>query len=132
MEFGIREGVQFLTLVASLAGAFAVVKSQLSRAMNDLELIYKKLNKIDSRVDAVESTEAVINNQMTTFKQILSPANLANHNREVAGIKESIKHLKIQIDRQYKMHNGSHPWQKLFFWYFFGILMIVLLITLLW
>ncbi len=109
MEFGIREGVQFLTLVASLAGAFAVVKSQLSRAMNDLELIYKKLNKIDSRVDAVESTEAVINNQMTTFKQILSPANLANHNREVAEIKESIKHLKIQIDRQYKMHNGSHP-----------------------
>ena len=36
MEFGIRELVQFGTLLASLAGAFAVVKSQLSRVIQDI------------------------------------------------------------------------------------------------
>ena len=36
MEFGIRELIQFVTLLASLAGAFAVVKSQVSRIIQDL------------------------------------------------------------------------------------------------
>jgi hypothetical protein len=36
MEFGIRELIQFGTLLASLAGAFAVVKSQVSRLIEDI------------------------------------------------------------------------------------------------
>ena len=41
MEFGIRELIQFGTLLASLAGAFAVVKSQLARVIQDIK------NRID-------------------------------------------------------------------------------------
>ena len=48
MEFGIRELVQFGTLLASLAGAFAVVKSQLSRVIQDIAEMEKTLNDINN------------------------------------------------------------------------------------
>ena len=55
MEFGVRELVQFGTLLATLAGAFAVVKSQLTRVMEDLEKIGKELEKLNARLDENEN-----------------------------------------------------------------------------
>ena len=60
MEFGVRELVQFGTLLASLAGAFAVVKSQLSRVMQDIAQMYKILNEINTRIDQADADRAVI------------------------------------------------------------------------
>ena len=54
MEFGVRELVQFGTLLASLAGAFAVVKSQLSRVILDIIDIKKTLNDINTRIDRAD------------------------------------------------------------------------------
>ena len=51
MEFGIRELVQFGTLLASLAGAFAVVKSQLTRVIQDIKNIEKELHELNTRLD---------------------------------------------------------------------------------
>ena len=45
MEFGIRELIQFGTLLASLAGAFAVVKSQLARVIQDIKNMSIELQK---------------------------------------------------------------------------------------
>ncbi len=58
MEFGIRELVQFGTLLASLAGAFAVVKSQLSRVIQDIAQIDKTRNAI------FEIGNSLVNNQV--------------------------------------------------------------------
>ena len=51
MEFGVRELVQFGTLLASLAGAFAVVKSQLSRVIQDIKSMYTELHELNTRLD---------------------------------------------------------------------------------
>ena len=44
MELGTRELVQFISLIATLAGAFAVVKSQLSRVIEDLKAVQKEMD----------------------------------------------------------------------------------------
>ena len=60
MEFGIRELVQFGTLLASLAGAFAVVKSQLARVIQDIKNMNTELHELNTRLDKTESDSAVI------------------------------------------------------------------------
>ena len=54
MEFGVRELVQFGTLLASLAGAFAVVKSQLARVIQDISAMQKELAIINTRIDQAD------------------------------------------------------------------------------
>ena len=49
MEFGVRELIQFGTLLASLAGAFAVVKSQVSRIIEDIAKLQSYANKLENR-----------------------------------------------------------------------------------
>ena len=68
MEFGIRELVQFGTLLASLAGAFAVVKSQLSRVIQDIAEMEKVLNEINTRIDQADADRAVIKHQNKVYK----------------------------------------------------------------
>jgi hypothetical protein len=109
MEFGIRELVQFGTLLASLAGAFAVVKSQLSRVIQDIAEIEKILNDINTRIDQADADRAVIKHQNKVFAGILSPGNLEKNHRELSEIKTEIKVMHKNLDKLYGMHNGSHP-----------------------
>lgn len=109
MEFGIRELVQFGTLLASLAGAFAVVKSQLSRVIQDISQIEKEINDINTRIDQADADRAVIKHQNKVFAGILSPGNLEKSHREISEIKTEIKVMNKNLDKLYGMHNGTHP-----------------------
>tara|TARA_R110000737_G_scaffold127154_3_gene159646 strand:- start:3318 stop:3659 length:342 start_codon:yes stop_codon:yes gene_type:complete len=109
MEFGVRELVQFGTLLASLAGAFAVVKSQLSRVILDIIDIKKTLNDINTRIDRADADRAVIQHQNKVFSSILSPSKMAQYNREVAEIKTELKVVHKNLDKLHGMHNGKHP-----------------------
>ena len=64
MELGTRELVQFISLVATLAVAFAVVKSQLSRVIEDLKAVQKEMEIINTRLDTIESGSAVFKHQV--------------------------------------------------------------------
>ena len=108
MELGTRELVQFVSLVATLAGAFAVVKSQLSRVIEDLKAVQKEMEIINTRLDTIESGSAVFRHQVAVLGSILSPANLDKQSREIAEVKKELSHLKESSDRMYKMHNGKH------------------------
>ena len=108
MELGTRELVQFVSLVATLAGAFAVVKSQLSRVIEDLKAIQKEMETINTRLDTIESGSAVFRHQVGVLGTILSPANLDKQSREIAEVKKELTHLRDASDRMYKMHNGKH------------------------
>ena len=136
MEIGARELIQFVTLVASLAGAFAVVKSQLGRAMQDLKTVseevealktainlnrredmsevYGKISQLDGRVDTVQSTEAVITSQLNTLRDISSVDRLETANRLTATMLADIKSLRRDVDAHraeyLSAHNGSHKY----------------------
>ena len=109
MELGTRELVQFISLVATLAGAFAVVKSQLSRVIEDLKKVMSEMELINQRLDTIESGSAVFKHQVNVLGNILSPPNLDRQSREIAQIKNDLERLQTAADRLYKMHNGNHP-----------------------
>ena len=91
MEFGVRELVQFGTLLASLAGAFAVVKSQLSRVIQDIKYINTELHELNTRLDRAEADSAVVKHQNEVFGTILSPANLKDLNRSIAELQTEMR-----------------------------------------
>ena len=93
MEFGVRELVQFGTLLASLAGAFAVVKSQLSRVIIDIRTVNRELHELNARLDSTE----------------LSPANLKDLNTSIAKLQTEMQAAQKGLDKLYSMHNGKHP-----------------------
>jgi len=109
MEFGVRELVQFGTLLASLAGAFAVVKSQLSRVIQDIAQMDKILNEVNTRIDQADADRAVIKHQNKVFSTILSPSKLEAQHRELSELKTEMKVVHKNLDNLYHMHNGSHP-----------------------
>ena len=109
MELGTRELVQFISLVATLAGAFAVVKSQLARVIEDLKKVMSEMDLINQRLDTIESGSAVFKHQVNVLGGILSPTNLDRQSREIAEVKKELTFLREAADRLYKMHNGSHP-----------------------
>ena len=108
MELGTRELVQFISLVATLAGAFAVVKSQLARVIEDLKKVMSEMDLINQRLDAIESGSAVFKHQVNVLGGILSPSNLDRQSREIAEVKKELTYLREASDRMYKMHNGKH------------------------
>jgi chaperonin cofactor prefoldin len=109
MELGTRELVQFISLVATLAGAFAVVKSQLARVIEDLKKVMSEMDLINQRLDTIESGSAVFKHQVNVLGGILSPSNLDRQSREIAEVKRELTYLREAADRMYKMHNGVHP-----------------------
>ena len=109
MELGTRELVQFISIVATLAGAFAVVKSQLARVIEDLKAIQEEMHTINDRLDAIESGSAVFKHQVGVLGGILSPTNLDKQSREIAEVKKELAYLREASDRMYRMHNGNHP-----------------------
>jgi len=108
MELGARELVQFISLVATLAGAFAVVKSQFARVIEDLKAIQEEMHTINDRLDAIESGSAVFKHQVNVLGNILSPTNLDKQSSEIAEVKKDLMYLREASDRMYKMHNGKH------------------------
>ena len=109
MELGSREAIQFIFVIATLAGSFQMIKSNLGRVMKDLEQIKKELEDINSRIDSVESESAVIHHQVKVLGSILSPDNLERHSRELQDLQARTVINTRDIQLVNKMHNGSHP-----------------------
>ena len=109
MELGSREAIQFLFVVATLAGSFQMVKSNLARVMKDLEHLKKELENINMRIDNGEAAAAVIHHQVKVLGSILSPDNLEKHNRELQDLQARTDVNTRDIQAISKMHNGSHP-----------------------
>tara|TARA_R100001129_G_scaffold186085_1_gene176406 strand:- start:1292 stop:1636 length:345 start_codon:yes stop_codon:yes gene_type:complete len=112
MEFGARELVQFGMVLASLAGAFAVVKSQLARVLEDLKGINKEMETFNVRLDAAESERAVFKSKLDILAEINSVKTLEKRNREVADIQARLKVNESQLKSLSDMHNGTHPVSK--------------------
>jgi prefoldin subunit 5 len=100
-------------VLATVAGGYAVVKSNLSRVMQDLEDHKKNWDtvreKFDGRLDNAEQERGKIVNQVTTLKGINSPNELKLLHRELEGIQKDIYWLSKQLDQLNSMHNGKHP-----------------------
>ena len=91
MELTASHAIQGLMLIATIAGGYAVVKSNLQRVMQDLEVFHKNFDKFKS-----------------TFDARLDDA-LEHRNREMATLQAEVKVMKSQISHLNAIHNGKHP-----------------------
>ena len=113
MELTASHAIQGIMVLATVAGGYAVVKSNLSRVMQDLEDHIKRTEdnraKFDARLDDAESERMTFATQINTLKDINSPKELKVLNREIATALNDIKHLERQIEHLISIHNGKHP-----------------------
>ena len=109
MELTAAHAMQGLMLVATIAGGYAVVKSQLARVIQDLAKINDELDSINKRLDIAESSTAVFQHQISILGHILSPERLEKNHREIADLMARIKVAEDRINRNTNMHNGTHP-----------------------
>jgi hypothetical protein len=109
MELTGAHAMQGLMLVATIAGGYAVVKSQLARVIQDLVKITKELDQINQRLDVAESSTAVFQHQITVLGHILSPAQLEKQHREIADMNARVKVAENRIASLSSMHNSKHP-----------------------
>tara|TARA_R100000935_G_C2762224_1_gene134092 strand:+ start:135 stop:485 length:351 start_codon:yes stop_codon:yes gene_type:complete len=116
MELTSSHAIQGVILLATIAGGYAVVKSNLTRVMEDLELFHKNFDKyksnFDSRLDDAESQRAVFSSQIDVLKEINSVSALESRNRETATIQAELKVLKALTEHLVHMHNSKHPRQE--------------------
>lgn len=91
--------------LASLAGAFAVVRYQVKAIMDTLQDVEKRLRVMDTRIDKAELTDQ----KVSVLSGMLSPSERERAVRETAGMLADISYLKAEAARMHKLHNGVHP-----------------------
>ena len=113
MEVDAKLGMQLAIMLATVAGGYAVVKSQLARVMEDLGNFIKRYEKsksaFDQRLDEAESQRAVFTSQIDVLKEINSVPALEHRNREMATVQAQIEGLQAQVKHLSSIHNGKHP-----------------------
>tara|TARA_R100001082_G_scaffold74590_1_gene43083 strand:- start:2372 stop:2698 length:327 start_codon:yes stop_codon:yes gene_type:complete len=105
--------MQLAIMLATIAGGYSVVKSQLARVMEDLEAFIKRYEKsqveFDQRLDEAAQSRAVFASQIDVLKDINSVAALEHRNREMATVQAQIEVLQAQVKHLASIHNGKHP-----------------------
>ncbi len=113
MELTSSHAIQGIMVLATVAGGYAVVKSNLARVMGDLEDFMKRYEKqksiFDARLDDAESQRAVFTSQIDVLKEINSVSALEHRNREIATLQAEVKVLRNQVEHLNNIHNGNHP-----------------------
>ena len=101
--------LQLAAVLASLSGAWMLVRTQVRNLIASREEMKKNIAEIYGILDKVQAGEAVKANQLKTISKILSPDNLEKRNRELGGLLSEIGDLKHRMKSVEQMHNGEHP-----------------------
>jgi predicted nucleic acid-binding Zn-ribbon protein len=113
MELTTTHLIQGLIMLATIVSGYAIVRNNLSRVMEDLDLFHKNFDKFkasfDSRLDDAESQRAVFSSQIDVLKEINSVKSLEARNRETATIRAELKVLQDQVSHLQHIHNSKHP-----------------------
>jgi polyhydroxyalkanoate synthesis regulator phasin len=109
MELDIRMLVQLGAVVASLSGAWALVRSQVATLKAGQEEIKKWIDELNRELDTAEQNVSVLRQQIGVLSDILSPNNLAAENKRKGVVAAEINQLKEDVRKLAHMHNGKHP-----------------------
>tara|TARA_R100001086_G_scaffold245196_1_gene175804 strand:+ start:3491 stop:3835 length:345 start_codon:yes stop_codon:yes gene_type:complete len=109
MELDARIMIQIGAVIASLAGAWGLVRNQVASLKQRQEEQRKYVDELNRELDTVENSVSVLRQQITVLSNILSPSNLEEQNRWRGSVSERVKKAEEEINVLHKMHNGSHP-----------------------
>jgi len=100
---------QIGAVIASLSGAWALVRAQVSTLKQVQEEIKQSLKELKREQEVVDNNVSVLRNQIKVLTDILSPSNLERENKWKGGINISISEMQEDLKTLQHMHNGSHP-----------------------
>ena len=109
MEMDTEFLFQIGAVIASLSGAWALVRSQVSTLKANQAEIKNYVDELNRELDTAENTVSVLRSQIKVLSDILSPGNLEEQNKWRGGISERLKKTEYEILALQKMHNGRHP-----------------------
>lgn len=109
MEMDAQFLFQVGAVVASLSGAWALVRAQVNTLKATQEEIKSAVDEVSRELDDAENNVAVLRQQIKVLSDILSPDNLAKENTRRGEVQEQIKSLQKDVITLQHMHNGRHP-----------------------
>ena len=109
MEMDAQFLFQVGAVVASLSGAWALVRAQVNTLKATQEEIKGHVDEVNRELDEAENNVAVLRQQITVLSNILSPDNLAAEHKRKGQVQEQIKKLQEEVANLQHMHNGRHP-----------------------
>jgi septal ring factor EnvC (AmiA/AmiB activator) len=105
MEMDAQFLFQVGAVVASLSGAWALVRAQVNTLKATQEEIKSAVDEVNRELDDTENNVAVLRQQI----KVLSPDNLAAEHKRKGQVQEQIKSLQKDVITLQHMHNGRHP-----------------------
>jgi len=109
MELDARMAIQIGAVIASLAGAWGLVRNQVSSLKQRQDEQRKYFDELNRKFDGVKNVVAVLQQQIEVLSNILSPSNLEGQNKWRGFVSERLKKTESEITALQKMHNGRHP-----------------------
>ena len=88
------------TTLASLAGAFAVVRYQVKSILEILKDVEARLRKQDTRIDRVHTQVETLTQRMGVLSSMMDPPTMERRSREVERLRVEVDHLKQQRGSQ--------------------------------
>ena len=96
-------------VVASLSGAWALVRAQVTALKSTQQEIKDYVDELNREQDVVENNVAVLRSQISVLSNILSPDNLAKEYKRKGIVHAQIIKLQEEVKSIQHMHNGRHP-----------------------
>tara|TARA_R110000796_G_scaffold152169_2_gene268691 strand:+ start:1016 stop:1375 length:360 start_codon:yes stop_codon:yes gene_type:complete len=109
MEMDAQFLFQVGAVVASLSGAWALVRAQVAALKSTQREIKKYIDELNREQDVVENNVAVLRSQIGVLTSILSPDNLAKEYKRKGMVHAQISKLQEEMKSIQHMHNGKHP-----------------------
>ena len=108
MELGARELLTFGTVLSGLFATWGVVKTKLGQCLTEIAELKAELQHAIHRADREAASQSVIEAKGHVLAGILSPANLAIQNRQIATVIAVVDSLKDEVKALRALHNGTH------------------------
>ena len=96
-------------VVASLAGAWGLVRAQVITLKATQEEMKSHIDELNRELDKAENNVSVMKSQITSLADILIPSNLATENRRKGETSTRLSKLEEDMVIIQHMHNGKHP-----------------------
>jgi len=109
MEMDAQFLFQVGAVVASLSGAWALVRAQVTALKTTQQEIKDYVDELNREQDVVENNVAVLRSQISVLSNILSPDNLAKEYKRKGMVHAQITKLQEEVKSIQHMHNGKHP-----------------------
>lgn len=109
MEMNAEFLFQVGAVVASLAGAWGLVRAQVITLKSTQEEMKNHIDELNRELDKAENNVSVMKSQIKILTDILSPSNLASENRRKGETATRLHKLEENVVVLQHMHNGKHP-----------------------